>query len=1112
MNILFFVLNLIILNFIKQINCLLNFNNIAQIIYEREFSSCSLFTKFNSSHILGILNNKIYLISPSQVKNVGEISEEISEPTKIKILDKNSFALILVEKKLIGIYNINENEPLFFNYDWHFYSDAYAVEYEGNKFYISHLINDGQVIIEYIIVKYEGNEFNIVKNIVNENLPSSGKYNIFNFNNKTHNFIIIIIKNDEYRNLGKVLNEVDSQILSLYIIYKEKNSEEKFNIFLNQPIDNFEIIDGFKLDDNNFIIYGLSDENNIIIININFITKNLNWYSFTLLDAGINKDTFSIFLNNKNQIYISFYVPEYFYIALISLEEEETNLQFNQKFFISDIFYPYRMDYINYLKGFFLQNILIFILKNEREEQINLKMITFRNVTCGYIYENDIKTIEVNKIINTKNNDNSLSVINIDGININQNFPQKFSEEVSYEIKLYEEIINFSTNYLSYITGFINEGKDEFQFCDFKLTRCHKSCLCTECTHCNNEKDYYEIEDGGRLRCGFYNTQFEKYYFNKKQLSTCNNDCKYCEDNNECNEYNEFSFEKYDPKFSIPGRSKINLGKCEDILKDFYQIPKSANLYIKKNEIIIENKPTKTVEYEVYDKDMKQLNLSLCENETIKISSPIVDKNLIKFDYGKRLNNKGIDIYNSSDEYFNDYCNNIDIDLGTDIPINDRKKDIYVNISLCKDGCIYDGINYETELIDCKCDKSLLNNIKDEKESNVNKIIEKISNKINYKIVTCYKYIFDFSNLKNNYAFLFCSSVFIVLNIFTILHFTKTFSLLTKKVYNSMYLPKEHSTILHNKQQFKPSPIKKKNKKIENKDYDQILKDSNIHSSRINHGSSSSFRELNLLKNKKVQQKKNKNNYFKIKKSKKKNFINDDIIIKPKEKEEEKDYDEMYYYEASKEDERNLIHITFSNFISKIDLIEILFFPEPYNILFVTLSGYLFSLMIDFTLNSLLFSDDVLSTKYHSKNNTLNFALSELLSIISNVIGNILSYLILKMTNYSFAFETVEKEVKDNEEILEIFNKFRKIIKIRLTFYFIIQFICMCAFIYYLKIFCALYKYSQRALFKNYFLGLLTSLFYTLLISIFISLLRYLSLKCGSKKIFMTSKYLNEKL
>ena len=263
-------------------------------------------------------------------------------------------------------------------------------------------------------------------------------------------------------------------------------------------------------------------------------------------------------------------------------------------------------------------------------------------------------------------------------------------------------------------------------------------------------------------------------------------------------------------------------------------------------------------------------------------------------------------------------------------------------------------------------------------------------------------------------------------------------------------------------------------------------------------------------------QKKRNENIYKTKKSKKNKFlnriINNDIIIKPKEKEEEKDYDEMYYFEASKDDERNLIHITFSNFISKIDLIEILFFPQPYNILFVTLSGYLFSLMIDFTLNSLLFSDDVLSAKYKSGNNTLNFALSELLSIISNIIGNILAYIILKMTNYSYAFELVEKEVKDNETILQIFNKYKKIIKIRLTFYFIVQFICMCLFVYYLTIFCALYKYSMFALFKNYFLGLLTSLFYTLIISIFISLLRYLSLKCGSKKVFMMSKYLNEKL
>ena len=175
-------------------------------------------------------------------------------------------------------------------------------------------------------------------------------------------------------------------------------------------------------------------------------------------------------------------------------------------------------------------------------------------------------------------------------------------------------------------------------------------------------------------------------------------------------------------------------------------------------ETIIENKPTKKVEYEVYDNNYKKLNLSLCENEIIKISSPIIDKNLIKFEYGKELKEKGIDIYNSSDEYFNDYCNNQDINVGTDIPIKDRKKDIFVNISLCEDGCIYDGINYETELINCKCDKSILNNNKDEEEVNKgNKIMEKISKKINLKIFSCYKYIFDLKNLKGNYGFLYFS-------------------------------------------------------------------------------------------------------------------------------------------------------------------------------------------------------------------------------------------------------------------------------------------------------------------------------------------------------------------
>ena len=40
-------------------------------------------------------------------------------------------------------------------------------------------------------------------------------------------------------------------------------------------------------------------------------------------------------------------------------------------------------------------------------------------------------------------------------------------------------------------------------------------------------------------------------------------------------------------KKQIPGKSKIDLGKCEDILRDFYNIKKPENLNIKIMETII---------------------------------------------------------------------------------------------------------------------------------------------------------------------------------------------------------------------------------------------------------------------------------------------------------------------------------------------------------------------------------------------------------------------------------------------------------------------------------------------------------------------------------------------
>ena len=47
------------------------------------------------------------------------------------------------------------------------------------------------------------------------------------------------------------------------------------------------------------------------------------------------------------------------------------------------------------------------------------------------------------------------------------------------------------------------------------------------------------------------------------------------------------------------------------------------------------------------------------------------------------LASKGIDVFNASDEFFNNICHKFDNPDGKDIIIDDRRSDIYQNVSFC---------------------------------------------------------------------------------------------------------------------------------------------------------------------------------------------------------------------------------------------------------------------------------------------------------------------------------------------------------------------------------------------------------------------------------------------
>ena len=107
--------------------------------------------------------------------------------------------------------------------------------------------------------------------------------------------------------------------------------------------------------------------------------------------------------------------------------------------------------------------------------------------------------------------------------------------------------------------------------------------------------------------------------------------------------------------------SSINLGECENQLKQFYNLPKNESLLILKFEVKKKDMKIPRIEYEVYylseEKKLYKLDLNICNDLNIIIYNPM------------ELDEKNIDIFNYSSNYYKEICytyttkNDIDIIL-----------------------------------------------------------------------------------------------------------------------------------------------------------------------------------------------------------------------------------------------------------------------------------------------------------------------------------------------------------------------------------------------------------------------------------------------------------------
>ena len=337
------------------------------------------------------------------------------------------------------------------------------------------------------------------------------------------------------------------------------------------------------------------------------------------------------------------------------------------------------------------------------------------------IYEEDEEDYQ-------NNEENSENEINIEEELGNKNEFDKIEENEN--IKENEEELNYETdeNKLSEI----NENSDE-RICT------NPEILSNNCSNGNISLSQLEecIEE------------FKKDYINKNYKG----DNKTIQTLNALLQLAKLDEQKEN---SNPNISSIDLGECENILKKKYDIDDEDSLIILKLDIKNNDLISTNVQYEIYNPyNLEKLEMDCCEKEKIIINAPV---NLTEetISLYNSLNKSGYNLFNATDNFYNDICTTYTSESGTDVSIIDRQNELYSvfgNITLCQSNCEFTSYDINNKKAICNCATQIKAIEFDASDINSNIIRSSFLYTFKYSnllIIKCYKVIFNFKPFFKN--------------------------------------------------------------------------------------------------------------------------------------------------------------------------------------------------------------------------------------------------------------------------------------------------------------------------------------------------------------------------
>ena len=238
---------------------------------------------------------------------------------------------------------------------------------------------------------------------------------------------------------------------------------------------------------------------------------------------------------------------------------------------------------------------------------------------------------------------------------------------------------------------------------------------------------------------------------------------------------------------------------------------------------------------------------------------------------------------------------------------------------------------------------------------------------------------------------------------------------------------------------------------------------------------------------------------------------NIEIITKVKEimAFNDNELNEMEYKLALKYDNRTYSEYYCALIKRKNNFIFSFFYNNDYNSKIIKIDLFFIGFIIGFTVNALFFNNKTMHKIYEDKGKfQFMYQLPQIIysSLISVVFNTLLKLLALSESDI-----LALKSKKENKDINKKEENLNKKLQIKFVLYFIISTILLLLFLYYLSMFCALYKNTQLHLIKDTLISFGLSLVYPFGINLLPGLFRIPSLsnKKGNRKyIYSISKIL----